>query len=72
MFEIDPLSPRAIEITLESVAVVCDVLLLALAEETGTVVVATDHKLLEALEDTPYVHFGHPLTDAANLIPSMG
>ncbi len=47
-------------------------LYLAPAEEGGTVVVMPDDKLLAAQGDTPYVHFGRPLTYATNLIPSMG
>jgi predicted nucleic acid-binding protein len=66
----EDLMPRAAEITLESGVIVYDALFLALAEDAGAVVVTADDKLLAALEDTLYAHLGHPLADAASLIPS--
>ncbi len=62
--------PRAAEITLDSSVIVYDALFLALTEVAGAVVVTADGKLLEALEDTPYAHLGHPLTDAGSLLSS--
>jgi hypothetical protein len=41
---------------------------LALAEKAGTVVVTADDKLLETQGDSHYVHLGHPLVDAENLV----
>jgi hypothetical protein len=41
---------------------------LTLAEEASTVVVTADDKLLETQGDSHYVHLGHPLLDAENLV----
>jgi predicted nucleic acid-binding protein len=38
LFELDPFSPRAVEISLDSGVVVYDALFLGLAEEAGTMV----------------------------------
>lgn len=72
LFEIDLLTSRAAEITVESGAVVYDALFLALAEEAGTVVLTADSKLLQVLRGTPYAHFAHSLVDVASLIPGSG
>jgi len=41
---------------------------IALAEEAGTVVVTADEKLLDTQGDSTYIHLGHPLVDAGNLV----
>ena len=41
---------------------------IALAEEAGTVVVTADDKLLDTQGDSTYIHLGHPLVDAGNLV----
>jgi len=54
----------------ETGVIVYDTLFLVLAEDADTLVVTADGKLLEALEDAPCAHLGHPLTDAGSLLPS--
>ena len=71
MFEIDLLSPQAVEITLDSGAVVYDALFLALAEEAGTLVVTADIKLLQTLRGTSYARLAYHLADVASLAPSV-
>jgi predicted nucleic acid-binding protein len=68
----EDLMPRAVEITLESGVIVYDTLFLALAEDTGTLVVTADVRLLKALKGTSYAHLAHPLSDASSLIPGTG
>ena len=68
-FEIDPLTSRAVEITLDSGVVVYDALFLALAEEAGTVVVTADYKLLRVLSGTAYDRMAHYLADVGSLVP---
>jgi hypothetical protein len=46
LFEIDPLSARAVEIVLESGVIVYNVLFLALAEDADMVVISDDDGLL--------------------------
>lgn len=64
LFEVDPLTPRAAEISLETGAIIYDALFLALAEEANTVMVTADGKLSTALKDTPYARLA---CDLANL-----
>lgn len=64
--------PRAAEITLQTRVIIYDVLFLALAESSETVVVTADGKLLKALEGTSYSHLAHPLTDVGSLVPDAG
>lgn len=71
LFEIDPLTSRAAEITVESGAVAYDALFLALAEEAGTVVVTADFRLLQVLRGTSYARFAYSLVDVA-IISSSG
>ncbi len=49
-----------------------DALFLALAEDSGTVMVTADTKLLDVLAGTPYARLAHSLADVASLIPSTG
>jgi predicted nucleic acid-binding protein len=70
LFEINPLTRRAVEIALESGVIVYDVLFLALAEDAVTVVVtADDNRLLRVLHDTSYGRLAHPLAGVDSLIP---
>ncbi len=45
---------------------------LALAEDSGTVMVTADTKLPSVLEGTPYSRLAHSLDDVASLIPTRG
>lgn len=63
LFEIDSLVSRACGVSLETGAIVYDALFLALAEETDTVMVTADDKLLRTLKGTPYAHLAHGLAN---------
>jgi predicted nucleic acid-binding protein len=52
----EDLMPRAAEIALQTRVIIYDALFLALAENSETVVVTADGKLLKALEGSPYAH----------------
>jgi len=65
----EDIMPRAVEITFETGVIVYDSLFLALAENSDTVVVTADDRLLKTLEDAAYVRFAHPLADLSGLIP---
>jgi predicted nucleic acid-binding protein len=75
-FSLDPvvlyapedLMPRAAEVALQTRVIIYDALFLALAEDSETVVVTADGKLIEALEGTPYAHLAHPLADVGSLV----
>lgn len=75
-FVLDPVSlyapedlmPRAVEIAYSSGIIVYDALFLALAEETGTIMVTADGKLLRSLENIPHSRLAHPLAEAGSLI----
>ena len=60
--------PGAAQITLSTGVIIYDALFLALAEETGTVMVTADRKLLRTLEGTPHARLAHPLADVESLI----
>ncbi len=68
----EDLMPRAAEIALETGVIVYDALFLALAEDSGTIMVTADTKLLNILEGTPYARLAHPLADVGSLIPGTG
>lgn len=68
----EDLMPRAARIALETGVIVYDALFLALAEDSETVVVTADGKLLKALEGTAYARLTHPLADVGSLVPDMG
>lgn len=68
LFEIDPLPSRACNISLETGAIVYDALFLALAEETNTVMITADDKILKSLKDTPYARLAHDLANLDALI----
>ena len=65
----EDLMSRAVEITFETGIVVYDALFLALAENSDTIVITADGKLLKTLEGTAYDRFAHPLADLGNLVP---
>lgn len=64
----EDLMPRAAEIALHTRAIIYDALFLALAEDSETVVVTADGKLLKALKDTPYACFAHSLNNIGSLV----
>ena len=68
----EDLMARAVEIALETQAIIYDALFLALAENFKTVVVTADDKLLKSLEGTAHSRLAHPLTDVAHLIADTG
>lgn len=64
----EDLMPRAVELALETGVIVYDALFLALAEETNTVMVTADDKLLGTLKGTPYSRLAHDLANLDALI----
>ncbi len=64
----EDLIPRAVEITFESGAIIYDALFLALAEETGTVMVTADDKLLRTLKGTSYADLARSLAEIDSLL----
>ncbi len=71
LFEIDPLTPRAVEVALETGVIVYDALFLAL-EDAGTVAVTADDRLLRTLRGTSYSRLAHPLADVGSLVSDTG
>ena len=67
----EDLMPRAAEIALETGVIIYDSLFLALAEDSETVVIIADGKLLKALEGTAHVRLAHPLANAGSLVPDV-
>lgn len=67
-FEIESLISYAVDISLNSGTIIYDALFLALAEDTGAVVVTADDKLLRTLDGTEHVHLAHPLSEVNALI----
>ncbi len=65
----EDLMPRAAEITLETGVIIYDALFLALAENSGTVVITADNRLLKTLEDTAHARLAHHLADVGSLVP---
>ncbi len=72
LYASEDLMPRAAEIALQTRVIIYDALFLALAENSETVVVTVDGKLLKVLEGTPYAHLVHHLTDVSSLVPGTG
>jgi predicted nucleic acid-binding protein len=68
----EDLMPRAAEISLQTRVIIYDALFLALAENSETVVVTADGKLLKALEGTSFSHLAHPLSNVGSLVPDAG
>ena len=69
VFEIDPLTPRAVEIAVGSGVIVYDALFMALAEDTGTVMATADGRLLRSLEGTSFAHLVYSLSNIGSLLP---
>ncbi|MDQ3375408.1 MAG: type II toxin-antitoxin system VapC family toxin [Actinomycetota bacterium] len=67
-FEIDALMPRSVEIAANSGAIVYDALFLALAEETETVMITADDRLLKTLPETPFAGLAHYLGNVTDLL----
>ncbi len=72
MYAPEDLMPHATEIVLESGAIIYDALFLALAKDSGTVMVTRDTELLDVPESIPYACLAHPLADVGRLILSIG
>ena len=68
----EDLMPRAVELTFETSGIIYDALFLALAEDSETVVITADSRLLNTLETTPYARLTHPLAEVHSLIPNSG
>lgn len=64
----EDLMPRAAEITLETEAIVYDALFLALAEDTNTVAITADDKLLRRLEGTNFARFALHLASVERIL----
>jgi predicted nucleic acid-binding protein len=67
-YVIEDLIERAAQIARETGVIVYDALFLALAENTDTVVVTADHKLLKALRGTGNANLARDLTTVADLL----
>lgn len=68
LFGIESLVSYAVEISLNSGTIIYDALFLALAEDTGAVMVTADDKLLRALDGTEYARLARPISEANALI----
>jgi predicted nucleic acid-binding protein len=58
---------RAAEIARETGAIIYDMLFLALAEDTQTVMVTADDKLLKTLKDTEYSSLARSMREIGSL-----
>lgn len=75
-FAIDPvflyapedLMHRAAEIAFDSRVIIYDALFLTLAEDSETVMITADGKLLKALKGTEYASLAHSLREVRNLL----
>jgi predicted nucleic acid-binding protein len=67
-YAIEDLIERAAEIANETGAIIYDALFLALAEDSDTVMVTADGKLLRALKSTRYASLARPLEQIGNLL----
>ncbi len=68
IYATEDLMPRAAEIVFESGVIVYDALFLTLAEETGTVMVTADRKLLRDLKDTKFARLALSLNNVESII----
>lgn len=68
----EDLMSRAVEIALETGTIIYDALFLALAQDTGTVVVTADGTLLRDLRGTPYAHLALSLAEVEGEIRQEG
>jgi predicted nucleic acid-binding protein len=64
----EDLMPRAVEMAFETGVIIYDALFLALAEDTETVVVTADDRLLKALRETAYASLARHLAVIDNLL----
>ncbi|MDQ3301902.1 MAG: type II toxin-antitoxin system VapC family toxin [Actinomycetota bacterium] len=67
-YAVEDLIERAAAIANETGAIIYDALFLALAEDTDTVMVTADGKLLQALKNTRHASLARPLEQISNLI----
>jgi predicted nucleic acid-binding protein len=67
-YAVEDLIERAAAIANETGAIIYDALFLALAEDTDTVMVTADGKLLQALKSTRYASLARPLEQISNLL----
>lgn len=67
-YAVEDLIERAAAIANETGAIIYDALFLALAEDTDTVMVTADGKLLRTLESSRYASLARPLEQISNLI----
>lgn len=67
-FEIEPLVPRAAEISGETGCTVYDAIFVALAESEGIVVLTADRKLIKALDGTPFASLLWSLDEVGELL----
>lgn len=67
-YAVEDLIERAAEIANETGAIIYDALFLSLAEDTDTVMVTADGKLLRTLKRTRYASLARPLEQISNLI----
>ncbi|MBA3390688.1 MAG: type II toxin-antitoxin system VapC family toxin [Rubrobacter sp.] len=67
-YAVEDLIERAATIANETGAIIYDALFLALAEDTDTVMVTADGKLLQALKSTRHASLARPLEQISNLI----
>lgn len=71
LYASEDLMPRAAEIALETGMIIYDSLFLALAENSETIVITADSRLLKALEGTARARLAHPLADVGSLVPDV-
>lgn len=64
----EDLMPRAVDISMETGAIIYDALFLALAEDAETIVITADDRLVKALEGTAYSHLAQHLIGVDGLL----
>lgn len=67
-YAVEDLIERAAEVANETGAIIYDALFLALAEDSDTVMVTADGKLLRTLKSTRYASLARPLEQIGNLL----
>lgn len=70
LYALEDLMPRAAEISLQTGGIIYDALFLAFSEDSETVVITADNKLLKALENTAHTRLARLLSNVADLIPN--
>ena len=71
LYATEDLMPRAAEISLETSLIIYDALFLALAEDSETVAITADNRLLRDLESTAYKHLAHPLSTVGSIVSNQ-